>query len=286
MPSKKRKPNSRKRSALILISVLILLVIVGIAAVLVTRKNTEGIAANQPAEKTVQTIKAHVSAEQIPYSSSPYRYAQNSGAYMRPVMLPGYKYMVFPTKAYLLKLNSGSNDQAKIESLLGKGFTKKVLAAKSVHEAVEYDSKLVVCYLEVPDASLNQVTIFGCADMLNYAQNAYKIKPFADLSRWVGGSGVAFDTPFTHSSAKPGYEVAFLPATATPGDIVDSKDPMQRYELSTVNVAFYRTPSTDTWVLIGYGGFTRVDQLCNSQYTQTNDIQTALEDVCKSQSWN
>ena len=283
MPAKNKiKPNNRLNTSLILVIIATVLVLIGIATLLFRKTGTEGIAGDQSAEQTIEVIKAHVSANSLTYSTSPYRYGHEPGNYMRPIQLPGYDFRVFPTQASLIKLDSGAADQAKIESYLGKGYTKKVLIDKTVQTAVEYDSQLVVCYLEIPNAARNLATIFGCADMLSYAQNAYKIKPFAELSRFVGGPDIAFDTPFTRTITKSAYQTAFLPSTGTSGLTRPSNlDAMQRFDLRSSNVAFYRSPSTNGWTLIGYGGFNTDEELCSSQYSQIADIQTALKDVCK-----
>ena len=282
MPSKnKTKLNSRSNIPLVLVIIAVVLVLGGIAAFLFRKTGTEGIAADQSAEQTVEVIKAHVSAQSVPYKTSPYHYGHEPGNYMRPIQLPGYDFRVFPTQASLIKLVSGAADQARIESFLGKGYTKKVLVDKTVQTAVEYDSQLVVCYLEVPTTVSNLPTVFGCADVLSYAQNAYKIKPLAELDTFIADS-TALDTPYTPAQTGSPYQIVFLPATGSLGLMRPSNlDAIQRFHLVPSNAAFYRSPSTKSWTFIGFGFFNTYADLCSSRDTLTYVIQTALQVVCK-----
>jgi len=277
----KHKKRNYNPQPIIGISLVIIVIICGI--IFVVRSSAKHHTATLSAQKLVQSMQYVISGEPIPYSTSPYRYTQNAGAYMRPIKPTGYKFLVFPTHAYLLTFNSDPQNEQKIESLLGKGFTKKVLADKSVQTAVEYDANKVVCYLEIPAVSLDHESVFGCADKSSYAENALKIAPILANTLTLPGDG-AYDTPTLYDSPTPGFATALVPTTFTPGLVEPSKqDPLQRYMLSSINMAFYKSPTSSGWKMIGYGGYRSNQDLCTSPYSQDADIQTAIAKLCTSQ---
>lgn len=282
-----RQPEKNKR--LVQIGASISIVVVLAAIVIFFRHNSKSLTLHTPAEQIVRVVASDVSTTPISYKVSDagnlfVRLSQDSGAYMRPIIPHGYKFLVFPMNAFLLKITDPYRDQSKIVSLLDKGFAKRTISDKTVQMAVEYESSIAICYLEVPKPNLHKASIFGCADKSSYAENAQKVQPLAVLDRYGFGNG-AYDTPVIEMGSKPGYEAALLPAVFTPGDVVRDQDTIQRYGLSEVYGAYYRTPSTNGWVSAnGYrGGYPTISELCTSSDTQAPDIQISFSRVCAPQ---
>ena len=284
MVKKTPKPVSSV-NRLAILAVFLGIIGLGLISLIITHHNNS-ISEYDSSEQIVDTVNKKIIATKVKYKTNIIRSDNRVGTYMRPYKPKGYNFAVFPSEASILQLSDPGNDGQKIDVLLSKSFTKKVINDKTVKMAVEYDSTLTVCYLEFSKPEATQTNIFGCADKLSYLKNATQIEPIIGSARDFSYDTDVYDTPGIFHGSKAGYDAALVPVTVSPYVLrggYTTLDIMQTTNLTASNRPYYHTPAAEGWIPTNYfgTGYRTANELCTSPDMENPDVKIAFSKVCE-----